>query len=281
MYSERVSELLRLVGVKHKYIDGDASDYEKLCVLCRSLRFFEGNAEARKLACDISEELGRSLSREELLRMGATSLWNEYNALYYGMAFCGEKSNFGEPCLDIDCCVEKNNYMTKAVCLGTLIDRGVLELPNTQDLSVYAEFEHSEFSRPSAYACELERQRFLRGEKYNKNVIMCQIIFDAIYKNKCRKIQIYADASHGEAYISELIKYALLRRVSTKIFVVIDGTESPETIKKLCLMSSDECFVAPALCADIWRGARQRSEYVSELAIIYPLGRIEEFKIEA
>ncbi len=274
IYGDSVRELMSLSGIMQKYIDGDASDFQKLYALCSVFSYCDGNREAENIAKKISLLLDREVGVSELADTPASVLWNEYNARYYGAEVCDEKNKDTKLIFNDMFCDEKNN-IKQCIFINNLVDEGVAELPNMQDISVYAELVEDHFCRPSAYASELELCKKSRDEKYNKDIIVCQMLFDASYKNKCRKIQLYLYSKCGEGYLCELIKYAKLRQIGLRMFIVLDGTIPPEGVRRLCLMSNDEIFVTPAVCQRFWSVEQEITDYISELSKIYPCGRVK------
>ncbi len=268
-----IFEYLRLVGVNEKYISGSASDFEKLYVLCRSLENSEDNLTAGNIAAKISELTGRKMSVADVALTDATQLWTEYNKIKYNCAVYGEMCKptfFSIPNLYCD---EDCRHPSK------IIDLKDLSTDYAQDVYVYAEFFGSEFRRPNAYAVDAELKKQSDGERYDRDIVLCQKIFSQVYKNPSRKIQLLVHSHGGARYISELVKYAILRKMNLRIFALADGTLSPLQIKSICLLGSNDCFVTPIISETLWRSERSIEEYTAELSRIYPRVRIEIFKV--
>ncbi len=267
-------EYLRLVGVNEKYIDGSASDFEKLYVLCRSLENSEDNLTAGNIAAKISELTGKKVSVADVARADAAQLWTEYNKIKYHCAMCGERYNTALFSISSLYCDEDCRKPLKIINPKDLSADAENSLVYAQDVCVYAEFFGSEFRRPNAYSASAELKKRSADERYDRDIVLCQRIFERAYKNQSKKIQLLVHSHGGEEYISELVKYAILRKASMRIFAVADGTLSPLQIKSICLLGSNDCFVTPTICEKLWRSKRSIEEYTAELSRIYPRARV-------
>ncbi len=272
---ECVLECMRLAGVKSKYVCGDASDFEKLCALCRAFEHFEGNREANKIADKMSVLLGRKISVSDIACSDASDLWNEYNEKTYALIWSDKNHNKMRLNMSNIYCDENYKSNVAPISLNDLAEGTDAKLPKLHNLSLYAELFENKFIRPSAYAASLERDRRERGEKYNQDLIITQMIFEAFLADKCRKIQLLLHFHGDKRYISDFLNYAVLRNLTTKIHIVADGSISPREMRELCLLGSNSCFVVPVVCAELFRDAQSLIDYVSELSLVYPNGKIK------
>ncbi len=275
-----VFEYLHLVGVNERYIYGNASDFEKLCVLFRSLKYADGNCFASEIAAKASALVAKKMSVADIAEVDALNLWTEYNKNKYGVAPCDKKCSAAPCSVSNIYCDEKYCKEPKAVDLERLLDGSEKSLPNTQAFCLYAEFFGSEFNRPNAYSADAEAQKRQRGERFDRDIIFCQMIFDAVYQDKFRTVQVMVHSHGGEKYASEFVKYVLLRKIGMRISVVADGTLSPLQIKNICLLGNNDCFVTPTINKKLWKSDLPIDDYINELSRIYPRGRIDYFEFK-
>ncbi len=271
-------ELFLLMGEDKKYATGNASDFECFALFCKRGADLVGNIEAERVADEIAALSGAPITLAQLCECDAARLWNKCCAkLYASEFFNDEKYNYMYDTNIPNLCVEKNNLMSSMTDLNILLSECIKEgtddlekviniLLNTAKNTLFIKFEKQAFDRPNGFAAEREYKQIFKDEKYNLNIILSQLMFEFIYKNKQRKIQLILDGKDDAKYIQELVEYIILRNLNVRIHIIFADNIDVKKIKDICLLSRENCFITPVL---------KNKEQLARLSKIYPVGAIE------
>ncbi len=287
--NEEIKRLMTLCGVKEKYIDGDASDYEKMCAFCACAHLLSGNREAERLTGEISKLVRMNLTVSDLGKYNTSELWNRSNSCLYpsGMTFdiCDEKLYCNATDIFVNKCDEKINIFENINDLNSMLIRAknekitdIEELIDSRyfqaKMPFYVRFGEDDFERPNRYAVNRELNKLCIGEKYNKNLILSQMLFEILYKNKCCNLQLVLIVKSNMDYIEGFIKYMNFRGLSARMYIYTDIDTQPQIIKKLCLLSKEKCYITPIVV----KGKADEggfNEYLGKLSAVYPIGRAD------
>jgi len=279
--NERMLTLMRLVGCDESFFDGRASDFECLAKWIAILPLLDGNTEAKSFAENIGNLLGRNMSVGELLHRKPAELWREYCTAHYVCEYLGmsdEKYNTHFSCRIDNICDEKRKLTSKTLSVNELIcdcefelEKLLDKLDNLGDFLVCAELLEGDFVRPDRYRAGVALKKIKSNEKCNNeefNILISQLICEAIYRNDNLKIQLNFSRSD---YIKSFIEYLAYRKMKVRIYVSVSVKTSVCDVCDVCRLSGNGLLVTPCLIAE--KGI-QADGFLEELSRWYPIGML-------
>ncbi len=255
---------LRLLGASEKYIDGNASDFEKFREWLSAYPYMSGNIAAEKIREQLSSLTGiealNAHSARELWRcaMGDIGSFDSEEILYSNAQFANVIS-----------CDEKNRILSDIVSLDKILkmraesfSEFLKMLENTNKKGFLIDAYEGELVRPDRYHANEYYAEYLCGEKLHKNVILLQALLELIYKSKCEIIHINIESEKALSWAGKLVSYLKMRNIDIRILLHINGEISPTAIRNTCLCHKK---ITPMLI-------NRSDEYIKAFAQIFPIG---------
>ena len=266
---DELPEMMKLLGCDKKYIDGTASDFECFREWLSLCSYAKGSDAVRKTADKMGELFGAPVSEEYLFSCCARELWIAFEEGTELPKYTVEKSYESITASRLNFSVEKE-YLTSREehffdCCDfdeASFDEYVKKAKNTADTRFFIVAPKDEFERPDKYHASEYYDKYIRGEKCNKTVIILQTAFELIYEKKCVIIHIKIDDDMSAKWAEELSKYFSMRGFSEKLFIWAGESATPETVKNVCGKYAN---AIPVLY-------KKSLEYIRDFSKIYPIG---------
>lgn len=281
LVTQELLELMLLTGCDRKYIDGNASDFEKFRELCAIFPKLRASNAAEDFLTRLSDICGRKLSFESICKQNARAIWlcacthNYSDEKFNNISF--------EPHAKIS--VEKENIIYGYTDINSLIDTTDLSefnslcdfckyIDNQGNYPILMNFKSAVFLRPNRYSAEQVFKKISNGEKYNfseYNLLLCQIICELIFLKNDGILQLILQYDEQLKSANSLINYLIMRKLKARIFLYVSSSCSSTELKSICLLSNELCFITPILNK---KKIDADNTFLQSLSRIYPSGCI-------
>ncbi len=270
--SAELIDAMRLCGCDAKYIDGKASDFEKLCEFLLVAKLMRGHSCVSEFLKTLKNKYGLALSEHELIPENARILWQAKDAKNSDFqTFKNEKS------------VEKYKRMSDALILND-IKKGALDYDAFIDgiknklvaekTSVITNLSGDSFCAPNPYLAKIA---FENCQKTQDDILICQILCEILSDIECQKTQIYLNDNGTLELAKQFIEYLKKHNMSGRISVEVTASDEPSNILEACRLSEGDCFVTPYIILSKNKNYQNLEHFRNKLSKIYPIGMLDIF----